>query len=131
MAHRVQPAQAALQRLFGTLLPRSHAAQQKRQAGSVLLHHGPGAAAIAPFPAGQGTGHLQHDLELAAALANGEDAPDPHRDSMAEDAANPAGPGQDNGCSTGDHSAELEVYWVAEATTNLAAVLINHALQQV
>eukprot|EP00892_Ulva_mutabilis_P008678 jgi/Ulvmu1/6182/UM028_0038.1 len=130
MAHRVQPAQTALHGLFSALLSRAHAAQRRRH---VLTHQQSSDVAYtptAPFPAGQGTGHLQHDIELAAALADGEDTPDAGRDGPVDRAGKPAGAGKAGGCATDDQATELECYQVAEAATNLAAVLINHTLQQ-
>ena len=86
---------------------------------------------VEPFAAGQGTGHLRHDLELAAALANGEQVAVAALGESSDGGGTP--PASCHVCGHGatSEAAEMERYHAAEAVTNLAAFLMNHILQQV
>lgn len=141
----MQPAQAALQDLFCALLDRAHARQCKHQPPrpEVGREHAPQRSpsqnTTDHFQGGL-QGSLQHERDIVAALA---DADPPAVDDLTAGAAEAGRPdtqphGSDgNGTADGspdllhDEAAEVERHRAAEATTNLAAFMINHALAQV
>lgn len=147
----MQPAHAVLQDLFCALLDRAHAGQSKHQGPrpEVGREHAPQRSpsqnTIDHF---QGSlqcnvqGSLQHERDIAAALASADQAAVDDLDAGAAEAGIRRPVTQSHGLDgTGttdgspdllhDEAAEVERYHVAEATTNLAAVLINHVLSQV
>lgn len=129
VARRVQPAQNALQHLFCVLLDRSRAAQATRQAQQMQPHdrqHTP-RSAPSPIAAKHISPSLQHERDIEAALAVADRA----TSDTLQPESEMGGPGADAPNLLADVAAEVERYHVAEATTNLAALMINHVLAQV